>query len=380
MGGRASSLAYPLLVVSLTGSASETGLVVFCSTLPELALYIPLAPLVDRWDWRRTMLFAELGRGVAIAALFAFLVFGDPSFFQVASLAFLESSLGVLYQLSEQRAIQSAVPPQQVAKALAANETRTHSAVLLGRSLSGTLFSLWSAAPFLFDAISRAVSIIAILLTRGSYRSHKNQKFQNFFRELTEGFKWVWGDGLMRRDLALTAGICFCAQMFIVTFVAWSDHVDISSLFVGLVIAMSGIGGVAGGLVANFTLKRVGYRVLLIQPWLWVANFLSPSLSFNLNAAAICIFLTSVIGAIGNVAMSSYVFERAPSTMLARVSSVRLFSTLMGAVFGPLFGGFLTARFGFEFTAGVIFATMFAIAVWATSSRTLWRTLGSTKP
>ena len=59
--------ALPLLVLFLTGSGLAMGIVGVLQTLPDLVLGLPVGALADRWDRRRMMLYADLGRAVLTA-------------------------------------------------------------------------------------------------------------------------------------------------------------------------------------------------------------------------------------------------------------------------------------------------------------------------
>ena len=50
LGSRASAIAYPLLVLALTGSPADAGLVGFTATIPYLLWQLPAGALVDRWN------------------------------------------------------------------------------------------------------------------------------------------------------------------------------------------------------------------------------------------------------------------------------------------------------------------------------------------
>ena len=55
LGIQVTQIAFPLLVLGLTGSATAAGLVAAARTLPYLVLTLPAGALVDRWDRRATM-------------------------------------------------------------------------------------------------------------------------------------------------------------------------------------------------------------------------------------------------------------------------------------------------------------------------------------
>jgi hypothetical protein len=65
LGSRVSSIACPLLVLALTGSAADAGRASFATLAPSVLAYLPAgALLIDRWDPRKVMLRSEMGRGL----------------------------------------------------------------------------------------------------------------------------------------------------------------------------------------------------------------------------------------------------------------------------------------------------------------------------
>ena len=60
----------PLLVVALTGSGIAMGIVGVLQLLPDLLLGLPAGALADRWDRRRMIIVADLGRAALTFAAF----------------------------------------------------------------------------------------------------------------------------------------------------------------------------------------------------------------------------------------------------------------------------------------------------------------------
>ena len=88
LGSRVSSIAYPLLVLALTRSPAQAGLVGFAGTLPYLLFQLPAGGLVDRWNRKRTMIACELGRGLALGSLALAWWLRALSFVQIVLVAF----------------------------------------------------------------------------------------------------------------------------------------------------------------------------------------------------------------------------------------------------------------------------------------------------
>src|SRR5215467_14679162 len=64
LGDAARNVIVPLLVLQLTHSPALVAAVLLVQTATSLVLRLPFGALLDRWDRRRTMLLADLGRGV----------------------------------------------------------------------------------------------------------------------------------------------------------------------------------------------------------------------------------------------------------------------------------------------------------------------------
>src|SRR3954451_23547919 len=136
VGTRITSVAYPLLVLLLTGSPALAGVVGVAQTLPFLLLYLPRGGWAGRWDRRRTMIACELGRAVALGSVALTAVLGGVhavGIAQLAAVAFVEGCLFVLFDLAERAALPRLVPPAQVPTAVAWNQARTQGADLVGQ-------------------------------------------------------------------------------------------------------------------------------------------------------------------------------------------------------------------------------------------------------
>src|ERR1022692_1332634 len=149
LGSRASSIAYPLLVLTLTGSPADAGWASFAALAPSVLVYLPAGALIDRWDPRKAMLKAELGRGLAILGIVGLLALHHYAVIRVMFLvrglvafAIIEQTLAVFSGLGERRFATSLVQPSQVVPALASSEARTHMVILVGRPLGGLLFGI----------------------------------------------------------------------------------------------------------------------------------------------------------------------------------------------------------------------------------------------
>src|SRR5207245_4246669 len=140
LGSRVSQIAYPLLVLVMTGSPGIAGLVGFIGTLPYILFQLPAGAVMDRVNRRRLMIACDIVRLVALGSIPLAAWLGRLSIAQVTIAAFTEGTMFVFFRLGEVAAIRIVVPPEQHPAALSQNEARLRAATLLGNPIGGLLF------------------------------------------------------------------------------------------------------------------------------------------------------------------------------------------------------------------------------------------------
>ncbi len=69
VGTQVSQLAFPLLILALTGSAAQAGFAGALRALPYLFFSLPAGALIDRWDRKLTMIICNSGRAISLASI-----------------------------------------------------------------------------------------------------------------------------------------------------------------------------------------------------------------------------------------------------------------------------------------------------------------------
>jgi MFS family permease len=77
LGSQMSLVAFPLLVLALTGSPAKAGVVGFAKTVPALLFYLPAGVLVDRHDRRIIMVASNAIGAIALGSIPVGLALGD---------------------------------------------------------------------------------------------------------------------------------------------------------------------------------------------------------------------------------------------------------------------------------------------------------------
>src|SRR5262245_56917941 len=166
LGSQLSALAFPLLVLAITGSPAKAGLV-SAAHLASLVVVVALAgPLVDRWDRRRILIGCELARGLGMASVAGAVSAGVVVLPHLLVVGLAQGAANALFNPARMTAVRAVGPRSELGSAIAQEEVRTHAAALAGPPLAGALFGLGRAVPFVLDSVSYLVSLVCIVAAR----------------------------------------------------------------------------------------------------------------------------------------------------------------------------------------------------------------------
>jgi predicted MFS family arabinose efflux permease len=341
VGSEVSGLAFPLLVLALTGSPRDAGVVGFARGLPFLLLYLPAGVLVDRWNRKRVMLAADAVRAVAIGSVALWLALGRPPLAWLAAVSFVEGACFVFFQLSESAALPQVVPREQLPQAIAQNQARMQGASLAGSPLGGALFGLSRLLPFAADAVSYAVSFVSLLFVRPAFQGERDRTARNLPREVGEGLAWLWRERFLRAVTALVAGTNFVHQALSLVLIVRLRELGASPALIGGVFALLGAGSIAGALVAPWVQRRVApSAVVLGSLWIWPAQTAALFLLSSPVWIGVLTAVAFVAGPVFNVVVGAYRYALVPERLYGRVASATLLFAWGSIPLGSLFAGY----------------------------------------
>jgi MFS family permease len=290
-------LAIPIMVERLTGSALQVGLSVMASALPMLLLGPVAGVFVDRWDRKRTMIVADVLRGMLV--LLCLLVKTPDQVWIYYIAAFLMSSVSRFFFPA-----QNAVLPLIIRERdhlLAANglmQIVQTAGLLIGPALAGFSIGLWGAhVAFLVDSATFFVSALAIVTmavprTTSGRQAAAESEFAAVRAELREGVTFLFGNRIMVGVLLCLAVVQLGLGAMNVIWVPFMQRTfGLGAEGLGMVDAAQGIGMALGGVMLGFVTARfskrklAGWTIVFIGAMLALIG-LSPTYSLaNLNPA-----------------------------------------------------------------------------------------------
>jgi ENTS family enterobactin (siderophore) exporter len=260
-GDAISNTALPLLVLALTGSGLAMGIVSVLSTLPDLLIGLPAGAYADRWDRRRMMLFADLGRAALTALVPLSVWLGGPTLGVVIGVAFPLNALRVLWLAAYTAAVPGLVGRDQVPRANGIFEAVFNIGWIVGPALAGLLAGTIGPGPTIaIDAATFLVSAGALFLVRRPLRPEARTERTHILTDVREGI------GFVARQPTLRAVILFWTTTSVISAGLTSGLIfyitinrDLGSQVVGLVLSAFAVGSLGGSLVAaRLSPKRVG--------------------------------------------------------------------------------------------------------------------------
>jgi predicted MFS family arabinose efflux permease len=374
VGSRVSQIAYPLVVLAMTGSPATAGLVGFIATVPYILFQLPAGAVMDRVNRRRLMIACDVIRLVALGSIPLAGWLSRLTIAQIAIVAFVEGTMFVFFRLGEVAAIRIVVPPEQHPAALSQNEARLRAATLLGNPIGGFLFDAGRTVPFLADALTYVASLATLLLIRVPFEEKRTDERRHVLAEIQEGIRWLWGQHyILITNLAASATNGLIQIVILVVIVAERQR-GASGTLIGLVLAGFGVGGVAGALTGGWIARRLRPNtVVLTTLWIWAT--LTASVGLVANPILLTALLGSLafMGAVWNIANGTIYYSLVPDRLIARVSSVGSLTAFGALPLGALAGGLLIQALG-PSTAGLIAgAGMLLIALLTTAAPSVRR-------
>lgn len=151
------------LVLQLTGSASELGLVLAAGGLPSLLFGPWGGTIADRMDLRKLLIGTQAAYGVLAAALWVLAVTGHASVTWIVIVGVLGGVVGIVDSPARQAFVSSLVVPDDLSSAVSLNGVVMNSARVVGPAIGGVLIVTVGTTPcFAVNAVSYVAVIVAL--------------------------------------------------------------------------------------------------------------------------------------------------------------------------------------------------------------------------
>lgn len=345
-GDRLHQIALGVMVLAVTGSAMQTGLVFLAATLPNLLLGPIAGTFVDRWDQKRVMIVSDLVRA-GLVLLLPFVI--EVNVWLVYPVVFLTTTVSLFFRPAKTAILPRIVSRADLMPANGAIWTGETLADIAGYPLAGLFVGLLGAnvaLAFWVDSVTYIISavLLAGLVIPPAVREAGPKvtgAIGAFIEELREGWHFLRGDVTLFQNTLVSVLAQLSVGATLSLMVVYAERTLSGQIIpypesYAVIEAAIGVGNLAGG----FVVGAIGAR--LRKGWLIISGFAVMGL------ATIALGLTSnellAVGAAVIVGVFNLVYvipsqtlfaERTPEGMLGRVVAIRS-SIVMGALTGAM--------------------------------------------
>lgn len=391
IGDHISLIAFPWLVLQMTGSPFMTGLVFAVQGLPRALLMLPGGALVDRTSPRAVMLWTDIIRlgltlilvwlliedAVTIPVVFALaLAFGiADAFFYPATIAILPSLVRRDQLQSGNAIIQMTMNLSVIIGPVVAGLLIAGSFETSGHSVSETVSSFEQdreglTRAFIVDAATFAFGFITLLFTRvRDLKDELKDKATSMVQEIKEAVAFVWSIPAVRLSMMGIAAfeLLYRAPILVGMPVLAKERFAEGALVYGLELGAWGagafIGGLIGGTMKTFDDTKLVRNLFLI--FAYSGATLGMMVLYDPYEWAMFIFFTAGIGdGMIWVLFLVWLQKITPEALLGRVMGLFMFLTIgLLPVANMLMG--IVAEINIELSLLAISALMVIICLFA---------------
>lgn len=336
------------LALEMTDSAFFVGMAGFAGGIPLLLVALPAGVVIDRSD-RRTILLLSQAGVMIVAAVFAFLV--GSNLIGPVSMLVLVTIYGTIMSFvfpTRTAVVPSLVEREDLANAIALNSASQNATRVIGPSLAGVLIGLLGVAETF--AVAAALQLLALLvtlrlpsMTSGTTPTQRASGWSG----LTLGFRIVASRPYLTAliILALAPTVLVMPYMNLMPVFA-RDVLELGSTGLGVLLAATGLGTVAGSLsVARGSNRQTGSRSQILTASAFAACVMAFSLTPVVVLAVVLLFLAGWMSA-SFLAMNQTALQlNVEDEIRGRVLSIYLLTWGM-LPFGQLIVGGLAGTLG----------------------------------
>ena len=361
IGDHISMVAFPLLVLQMTGSVAMTGMVFAAQGLPRAILMLLGGAVVDRSSPRFIMLLTNLLRFVLVM-LMAYLLYIDMVTIPlVFGMALLFGMADAFFYPANTAMVPSLVSKEKLKEANALVQGSIWIGVIIGPALAGFVIAqditvmghdvgqaaatyesnrMGFANAFFLDALTFAASFFTLLFVKvrkldggADAEREEGSVRQSMLQDVKEAIRWVWTQPTLRLGFLGVAALEFFFQtpIFVgLPALAKARFVEPAYVY-GLMLTAYGCGAVIGVTAAGFFREMKERTLIRIMFFVFTASGASFGLIVFYEPywwAMLLFFLSGCGDSYVWVNFTTWIQKQTPDKLLGRVMSILTFMSV----------------------------------------------------
>jgi MFS family permease len=374
LGDGLRTLAIPLLVFRLTGSATAIGITWGLELLPYAFVSLIAGSLADRVDRRRLMIACDALRFAVMAAFCVLFATGHLTLPMIYAGVLVLAVGGSVFLGAQTPSIPFLLGKDNAKGGVAALQATEQTVNLVAPPLGGVLFAVVGPLPALaINAITYLTSQIAIASVRtfGPERPGGLPTPREIAADVAAGWRFLFADATMRVLSVANLGFNFVGTIGFVALIPYfkrafgaGDHV------VGIAFGCFAAGAAVGSVIAGRTHWKLG-PAILITYLIDGVGWLPLPWTHSLWIAIAGVTFSSMCSGYAITTIVSWRMRIIPGDMVGRVFGVIRLVVLVGILPGSIIGGWLADHAGVRTTMLVSALGYLALTIIVAFSRTV---------
>ena len=287
MGQGMQILVLGLLVLDVTGSSVQLGLVAFIYGTPNLLFSMLGGIIADRSDRLRLLISTRLGVSVLVLVLAIMKIFGVLEIWHVYVIMFLLGTVQALNNPARQALVADLVERKDMMNAVALHTMVNQSGQIVGPALAGGIIELAGTGPALLVNAGMYLAGIFFLFLIKDLPPRAPGPKASLVGDLLSGLRHIRSTPVLYTIIGMALAFTFFAMSYRQVLPAFTrDMLDVGAGGTGLLWLSAGLGSLLGSLIVaslgdfRHKARLMGGALLLLyvvltlfawSPWYWAS-------------------------------------------------------------------------------------------------------------
>lgn len=334
-----------------TKSAEVLAYATVASLLPQMVLGLFAGALIDRWNRKMTMIFADLFIALCTLAIAVLFYTTEVKIFYIYILLVMRSAGMAFHMPAMQASVPLLAPEDKLMRISGINNIIQSVSTIASPALAALLISLFKLQwILLIDVGGALIAVVTLMMVHIPDPEKKNVEAPHLLREMLEGLREIYSKpGLLSMFILALLATFFIMPVAVLFPLMTLQHFSGTTYQMSIVEIAWGVGMLIGGAIMGY--KRLNdYKIILIN-LMYVVLGLTFLFSGMLPVSGYVIFVA--LTAVGGISMTIYsgAFTVVMQIMVEPRALGRVFSlygsiTLLPSMIGVLATGFIADTIG----------------------------------
>jgi predicted MFS family arabinose efflux permease len=348
----------PLLILEMTGSALQVGLVISVRMIPQFVFGLLAGVIADRYNKQRVLIVSQSFTMAMHLTLAVLVLSGHIQIWHIFVTAFISGGSMAFNQPARQSLVPRLVPPDTLLNALALNTAAMNIMRVAGASLAGVLLLFLDYGQIY---LLNAILFVGVIWTTTQLRVWQGaspggapppagtpRERRSFLGDFGEGFRYVFSNRKLLYLVGMALVLFILGQPYQQVFIPLIalDVLKIGRSGAGLMLALTGVGALIGSLIVA-SRKSLHHRGLTMMGSLVVFGLALVLLAQSrwIPLSALALVAAGGMVTTYNALNTSLLLENSPPEFHGRVMSLMSLDRGLVSV-GAILSGALAEAWG----------------------------------